>query len=52
MYLGRLGLGLELLMDEFRFRTNVPGVELYSVQDKYTWGRLGSGSELVMDEFF
>ena len=34
-------------MDEIRFRTKSLGVDLYNVQDKYTWGRLSLGSGLI-----
>ena len=38
-------------MGEFRFKTKSLGVDLYKVQDLYTWGRLGLGSKLGKKEF-
>ena len=38
-------------MNEYRFRTNLLGVDLYSVQDQFTLGRLSLGSELGMNEY-
>ena len=34
----------------FRFKTKSLGVDLYKVQDQFTWGTLSIGSELGKDD--
>ena len=37
-------------MIEYRFRAKSLGVDLYKIQDQFTWGRLSYGSYLGMNE--